>query len=57
MKKFIFAIAAVAISASAIAQDYNRVGISYNNDHYGFNKDKFLHTQRGHFITKWPRFL
>lgn len=39
MKKFIFAIAAVAISASAIAQDYNRVGISYNNDQYGFNKE------------------
>ena len=22
-----------------MAQDYNRVGISYNNDHYGFNKE------------------
>lgn len=39
MKKLISAIAAVAICASAMAQDYNRVGISYNNDHYGFNKE------------------
>ncbi len=40
MKKLILAVAALAMCASAsVAADYNRVGISYNNDHYGYNKD------------------
>ena len=51
MKKFIFSLACAACALTMSAQrasdaavsyndvkDYNRIGISYNNDHYGFNK-------------------
>ncbi|MCM1349377.1 MAG: porin family protein [Firmicutes bacterium] len=50
-KSFIaFACACIAFSASAqrasdaafaseALKDYNRIGVSYNNEHYGFNKD------------------
>lgn len=27
------------VAGSAMAQDYNRVGLSYNSDHYGYNKE------------------
>lgn len=29
----------LAVAGSASAEDYNRVAISYDNTHYGFNKD------------------
>lgn len=29
----------LVVAGSAMAQDYNRVGLSYNNDHYGYNKN------------------
>lgn len=36
----VFALAGVmAVAANASAQDYNRVSISYDNTHYGYNKD------------------
>lgn len=41
MKKFKLlgvAIAAIIGIGSASAQDYNRIGISYNNNHFGFNR-------------------
>lgn len=41
MKKFkllAVAVAAIIGMGSASAQDYNRVGISYNNNHFGFNR-------------------
>lgn len=37
--KLILVTSAIAIAGSAMAQDYNRVGISYNNDHYGYSKN------------------
>ncbi len=38
MKKLIFAAAVVAAGAfCANAEDYNRIGVSYNNTHFGFN--------------------
>lgn len=42
MKKILLSLASVAIaSAAALAQnhDYNRAGISYNNTHFGYNKE------------------
>lgn len=40
MKKLLIAAAAIALSTSAVmAENYNRVGISYDNTHYGYNKE------------------
>ena len=32
---------ALLVAGSAMAEDYNRVGISYDNNHYGFNKEYY----------------
>ncbi|MBD5303431.1 MAG: hypothetical protein HDS18_01590 [Bacteroides sp.] len=38
LKAFLIA-GSLVVASSAMAEDYNRVGISYDNNHYGFNKE------------------
>ena len=37
--KSVFVAGALLVAGSAMAEDYNRVGLSYNSDHYGYNKE------------------
>ena len=37
--KSLMAVSALLIAGSAMGQDYNRVGLSYNYDHYKYNKN------------------
>lgn len=39
IKTLLVAATALLISGSAMAEGYNRIGLSYNNDQYSFNKD------------------